>query len=142
MPLQRHGTQRRFGARPIVLSVCDSNLLASALRNAVLARAGYAVIPVSREEQAICYLAQHEIDLVIVGHKFPSAETRRLLRRLRATKNVPVLTVYAEGPDPRIKSDEQVGALDGPEQLLAAASALIQHRHDPRSVAACNVACC
>lgn len=123
---------QRRGTRPKVLSVCDNKLLASALRNAVLAHARYAVVPAICEQQAMCCLAQHDIDLVIVGHKFPAADKHRLIRGLRATKNVPVLAVYAGIPDPQIDADEQVGALDGPELLLAAASALIQSRQRTR----------
>jgi hypothetical protein len=115
--------------RPAVLSISAERVLAP-IRNAVLAHAGYGVIPVSSVEAALTILHARHVCAIVIANSVPVLERRRVCSEGH-NLHVPsvVLDPYDQIPDD--ESELHVNPLDGPEAFLEALATLMQrdHRH-------------
>jgi hypothetical protein len=113
--------------RLAVLSISTDKVLAP-IRNAVLAHAGYGVIPVTNTESALKILRDRHVCAVIVGHSIPASE-RRILCSEAQSRGVPsvVLDPYEHVGDD--KSELHINPLEGPEVFLDALASLMQRDH-------------
>ena len=115
--------------RPAVLSISAERVLAP-IRNAVLAHAGYGVIPVSSVEAALTILHARHVCAIVIANSVPILERRRVCSEGH-NLHVPsvVLDPYDQSADD--ESELHVNPLDGPEAFLDALATLMQrdHRH-------------
>ena len=113
--------------RPAILSISADRVLAP-IRNAVLAHAGYGVIPVHTAESALKILRDRHVCALIIGNSVSSAD-RRLLCSEALRHGVPsvVLDPYEQVGDD--KSELHINPLEGPEVFLDALASLVQRDH-------------
>ncbi|MGZ4901010.1 MAG: hypothetical protein ACXV8X_15230, partial [Candidatus Angelobacter sp.] len=100
------------------------------IRNAVLAHAGYGVIPVASVEAALQILRARHVCAIVIANSVPVLERRRVCSEGHNLR-VPsvVLDPYEQSGDDA--SELHVNPLDGPEAFLDALASLMQrdHRH-------------
>jgi hypothetical protein len=113
--------------RPAVLSVSTERVLAP-IRNAVLAHAGYGVIPATTTESALQILRGRHVCAMVIAKSVPAGD-RRLLCLEGYRQGVPsvVLDPYAEITDRQ--SGLHMNPLEGPEIFLDALATLMQRHH-------------
>jgi hypothetical protein len=118
---------RRKMRRPAVLSVSTERVLAP-IRNAVLAHAGYGVIPVTTTESALQVLRGRHVCAMVIARSVPAGD-RRVLCSEGYRYGVPsvVLDPYAEVTD--AQSGLHMNPLEGPEVFLDALATLMQRDH-------------
>jgi hypothetical protein len=117
--------------RPAVLSISAERVLAP-IRNAVLAHAGYGVIPVANVDSALKVLRARHVCAIVIANSVPIPE-RRLVCSEGHSRHVPsvVLDPYDQSPDDQ--AELHVNPLDGPEAFLDALAALMRRDHHPCS---------
>lgn len=130
--LRLHGKSHRRDnktMRPAVLSISAERVLAP-IRNAVLAHAGYGVIPVSSVEAAIKILRARHVCAIVIANSVPILE-RRLVCSEGHSLRVPTVVLDPYDQSGEGESELHVNPLDGPEVFLDALAALMQrdHRH-------------
>src|SRR5215467_1654479 len=115
--------------RPAVLSISAERVLAP-IRNAVLAHAGYGVIPVSTVDSALKVLRDRHVCAIVIGNAYSILERRRVCSEGH-TRHVPsvVLDPYDQIADDQ--AELHVNPLDGPEVFLDALATLMQRDHQP-----------
>jgi hypothetical protein len=98
------------------------------IRNAVLAHAGYGVIPVSTTESALKVLRHRHVCAMIIGQSVSPLE-RQALCSEGVRRRVPsvVLDPYEQPGDDQ--SELHINPLDGPEAYLDALATLMQRDH-------------
>lgn len=113
--------------RPAVLSISTERVLAP-IRNAVLAHAGYGVIPVSTTESALKVLRDRHVCAMIIGQSIPVQE-RQVLCSEGQRRHVPsvVLDPYEQVAEEQ--SELHINPLDGPEAFLDALATLMLRDH-------------
>lgn len=113
--------------RPAILSISTDRVLAP-IRNAVLAHAGYGVIPVTSAESALKILRDRHVCALIIGNSVP-AEDRKLLCSEALRHGVPsvVLDPYEQVGEE--KSELHINPLEGPEVFLDALASIVQRDH-------------
>ena len=114
--------------RPAVLSIAKERL-ASPTRNAVMAHAGYGVIPATSISSALDVLRRRHVCAMVVGPSVNDGE-RLLLCSEARRRGVPALVLdpYSHPCDEHC--DMRVNPLDGPEQLLKALKSLLRRGHE------------
>lgn len=114
--------------RPAVLSISGERVL-SPIRNAVLAHAGYGVIPVFTVEAALKILRARHVCAIVIANSVPVSDRRRVCSEGNH-RHVPsvVLDPYDQSAD---QSELHVNPLDGPEVFLDALATLMQRDHRP-----------
>jgi DNA-binding LacI/PurR family transcriptional regulator len=117
--------------RPAILSVSREKV-SSPIRNAVLAHAGYGVIPVTGAEEAMQILASRHVCGVIISPSISDGERHIICWQARCL-GVPAVVL-----DPFENLDEDlalahVNPLDGPENFLNTLAAVVKanHSHAP-----------
>ncbi|HEU5335513.1 MAG TPA: response regulator [Terriglobales bacterium] len=90
----------------------------SASRRAALEQAGYTVVAATGVPDALQMLSSVSFDLLIVGHRFSSADKHNLAVQARE-KSTPVLLISGAAADPDIPADIRVYALEGTAGLVA-----------------------
>ena len=115
--------------RPAVLSISGERVL-SPIRNAVLAHAGYGVIPVFTVEAALKILRARHVCAIVIANSVPMTD-RRIVCSEGHDRHVPsvVLDPYEQSTED--KSEMHVNPLDGPEVFLDALANLMQRDHRP-----------
>jgi hypothetical protein len=115
--------------RPSVLSISAERVLAP-IRNAVLAHAGYGVIPVSTVEAALEILRLRHVCAIVIANSVPILERRRVCSEGHS-KHVPSVVLDPYDQRDEDESELHVNPLDGPEAFLDALATLMQrdHRH-------------
>jgi hypothetical protein len=115
--------------RPAILSFAREKVL-SPIRNAVLAHAGYGVIPVTTADAAIQILSTSHICGVIIGHSISDNERHVICEKARLL-GVPAIVL-----DPfEVLHDDaaqaHINPLDGPENFLntLADAVKVNHSH-------------
>lgn len=110
--------------RSFILSV-SADALSSPIRNAVLAHAGYAVIPVQTADDAFRVLSSRYVSAMVIGPSIPQIHRRTLCAEGKKL-GVPsvVLDRYEHVADPR--SEIHVNPLDGPEVVLEAVASVLK----------------
>ena len=113
--------------RPSVLSISGERVLAP-IRNAVLAHAGYGVIPVSSVDAALKVLRVRHVCAILIGNSVSVLDRRRVCTEGH-DRHVPsvVLDPYDQGTEDH--SELHVNPLDGPEAFLDALAILMQRDH-------------
>src|SRR6266853_1516605 len=102
--------------RPAVLSISAERVLAP-IRNAVLAHAGYGVIPVSTVDSALKILRARHVCAIVIANSVSVIDRRRVCSEGH-NRHVPsvVLDPYDQPADDL--SELHVNPLDGPEAFL------------------------
>lgn len=115
--------------RPAVLSISEERVLAP-IRNAVLAHAGYGVIPVFTIEAALKVLRARHVCAIVIGNSVPLQDRRRLCTEGHDLR-IPsvVLDPYEQSSDD--ESEVHVNPLDGPEVFLDVLAHSMQRDHRP-----------
>jgi hypothetical protein len=115
--------------RASVLSISAERVLAP-IRNAVLAHAGYGVIPVSTVEAALGVLRVRHVCAIVIGNSVPILERRRLCSEGH-NKRIPSVVLDPYDQRDEDESELHVNPLDGPEVFLDVLATLMQrdHRH-------------
>lgn len=113
--------------RPAILSIARERLV-SPLRNAVLAHAGYGVIPVTTFEAALKILKRRHVCALVIGQSMELRE-RKLLCSEAQKRGIPTMVMDAYGQPFEDTCELHVNPLDGPEMLLDALAALLKRRH-------------
>jgi len=106
----------------------SSNMAVSDIRCAALKQAGYTVSATIDVKEALDLLTREEFDLVIVGHRFTTADKDLLTVEAEEKENTPVLLVCGASADRDIPAEGRVYALEGMAGLLSAAAALLSER--------------
>jgi DNA-binding response OmpR family regulator len=93
----------------------------SALRHAILTRAGHVVTSLTSEKAALQAAQSDERhDVALFCHRFPAATIRQMTRLLREhhpdTSVVYIVHLYGEWPE--VEADRYVVGADGPDALL------------------------
>ena len=109
--------------RSFILSVSADRHL-TAIRNTVLAHAGYAVIPATSAQMAMQMLEQRKVSAMVIGNSISSAERRRLCVEGKK-RGIPavVLDQYEIVVDSSL--EVHVDPLDGPEIVLEAVAKVL-----------------
>jgi hypothetical protein len=113
--------------RPAVLSIARERLVSS-VRNAVLAHAGYGVIPATSIDIALDVLRRRHVCAMVVGHSMDLRE-RRLLCREAHKHGVPAMVLDPYGQPCDDGCEMHMNPLDGPELLLDALESLVRREH-------------
>lgn len=117
--------------RPAVLSIAKEKVF-SPIRNAVLAHAGYGVIPATSFDSALNILHRRHVCAIVIGQSISSRERRALCTEAhKLGVSSMVLDPYGQA-----REDDcllHVNPLDGPEMFLDALASLLRRGH---------VACC
>jgi DNA-binding response OmpR family regulator len=100
----------------------------SDIRCAALKQAGYAVTATIDVKEALQLLSREKFDLVIVGHRFATADKYLLAVEAEEKANIPVLLVCGASAGKDIPAAGRVYALEGTAGLLMAASALLSEK--------------
>jgi DNA-binding NtrC family response regulator len=128
-------TVRRINMRPAILSVSREKV-SSPIRNAVLAHAGYGVIPVSSAEAALQILASRHVCGVIISPSISDNERHIICQQARGLA-VPVVVLDPYETLHEDSAQAHVNPLDGPENFLSALDAVVKvnHSHGRNAVA-------
>jgi len=115
--------------RPAVLSISAERVLAP-IRNAVLAHAGYGVIPVSTVDSALKVLRDRHVCAIVIANTISLIDRRRVCSEGHS-RHIPsvVLDPYDQVSDDH--AELHVNPLDGPEMFLDALASLMQRDHQP-----------
>jgi DNA-binding LacI/PurR family transcriptional regulator len=113
--------------RPAILSISREKV-SSAIRNTLLAHAGYGVIPVTSAEEALRILACRHVCAVIISPSITDHERHLICQQARRI-GVPAVVL-----DPYEDLDEDmalahVNPLDGPENFLNTLAAVVKANH-------------
>ncbi|HYX53338.1 MAG TPA: hypothetical protein VE783_07785 [Candidatus Limnocylindrales bacterium] len=113
--------------RPAVLSISRERVLAP-IRNAVLAHAGYAVIPAHSVDSALAVLHKRHVCAIVVGQSISDRECKRLCDEAH---RLGVPSVILDPYEQFLREDTEVhiNPLDGPELFLDALANLVQRDH-------------
>lgn len=111
--------------RSFILSVSGDRWL-TPLRNAVLAHAGYAVIPAYTAEKAIEVLRRRHVSAMVIGHSI-RLQDRELLCSEGTKRGIPsvILDHTIHGQHSR---EVHIDPLEGPETVLKAIADVLAKR--------------
>lgn len=101
------------------------DMAVSDIRCAALKEAGYTVTATVNVKEALDYLSREKFDLVIVGHRFATADKYLLTVEAEEKENIPVLLVCGTSADKDIPAAGRVYALEGTAGIVSAAAALL-----------------
>jgi hypothetical protein len=114
---------------PAVLSVARERTLAQ-IRNAVLAHAGYDVIPADSLEGALAALRDRCVSAIVISHTVRPGDLRTLVQEAHHRK-VPMLLLDPYDEFAQDQPELHINPLDGPEVFLHAVAALIAKEQPP-----------
>lgn len=120
--------------RPAVLSIARERFV-SPLRNAVLAHAGYGVVPVTSLDAALNILRRRRICAMIIGQSMELRE-RRVLCCEAHKLGIPSVVLDPYGQPCDYQFQLHVNPLDGPELFLDALASLLKRSSMPRAAGA------
>jgi hypothetical protein len=113
--------------RPAILSVSREKV-SSPIRNAVLAHAGYGVIPVSTAEAALKILASRHVCGVIISPSISDNERHIICHRSYAL-GVPAVVLDPYEMLHEDSAQAHINPLDGPEIFLHTLDAVLKVNH-------------
>lgn len=118
-----------MATKGLILSV-SRHLTVLQLRNAVLQQAGYSVLTTRDPGEAVALLNAHAVDAVVIGDSIPASERHALAKKLRSTRDVPLVMIYRHGEDSPLNglANAYVGSLDPPDLLVSALQQLVPRR--------------
>ncbi len=98
------------------------------LRQLLLEKAGFAVLPASSVEQAVGLMAQGHVDLLVIGCDVVGESRERLLRQ---PSKVPTVVLYC-GQAPKVSANAVCDCLEDPKLLVdTVQSVLVRARTAP-----------
>jgi hypothetical protein len=115
--------------RPAVLSISAERVL-SPIRNAVLAHAGYGVIPVATADAALQILRVRHVCAIVIANSVPLPDRRRVCSEGQS-RHIPSVVLDPYDQLAEDKSEIHVNPLDGPEAFLDVLASLMQRDHRP-----------
>jgi len=98
--------------------------IVSASRRSTLEQAGYVVIATTKVADALEMLASVAFDMIIIGHRFSTADKHRLAAEARHN-GIPVLLICGASADAEVSAEVRVYALEGIEGMMAAVAKLL-----------------
>lgn len=98
--------------------------IVSASRRSALEDAGYTVVATTRPADALEMMSSVGFDLVIVGHRFSTADKHKLAAEARE-KGIPVLLICGASADTEVPADVRVYALEGIAGMVATVAKLL-----------------
>jgi DNA-binding NtrC family response regulator len=98
--------------------------IVSASRRSALEQAGCVVIATTKVADALEMLASVAFDLIIIGHRFSTADKHKLAAEARE-KGIPVLLICGASADAEVSAEVRVYALEGIEGMMAAVAKLL-----------------
>jgi CheY-like chemotaxis protein len=107
-------------ASAVILCVDDEDIPRT-LREMILTKQGYTVLPAVSAAEALKLLDQHHVDLVLTDQMMPEVVGTELAKKLRAWRpHLPIIIVSGvnEIPEDAIFADRFVSKVDGPEALF------------------------
>ena len=108
--------------RPSAVILCiDDEDIPLTLRQMVLVKQGYTVLPAVSAVEALDLLERQHVDLVLTDQMMPGTMGTELARQLRATRpSLPIIIVSGvnEIPDDAVFADRFVSKVEGPEALF------------------------
>ena len=113
--------------RPAVLSISAERVLAP-IRNAVLAHAGYGVIPVATVDSALEVLRHRHVCAIVIANNVPVLDRRRVCAEGHS-RHVPSVVLDPYGFSADDQAELHINPLDGPEIFLDALATLMQRDH-------------
>jgi hypothetical protein len=113
--------------RPAVLSISAERVLAP-IRNAVLAHAGYGVIPVPTVDLALQVLRDRHVCAIVIANNVPLSERRRVCSE-GLSRHIPSVVMDPYAFSSEDEAEMHVNPLDGPEAFLDALATLMQRDH-------------
>lgn len=115
--------------RPAILSIAKERLV-SPLRNAVLAHAGYGVIPATSFDTALKILKRRRVNAVVIGQSIDRRE-RQMLCSEAHKLGVPSLVMDPYDQPGEDECELHVNPLDGPETFLQVLAGVVRRCHRP-----------
>jgi hypothetical protein len=109
--------------RSFILSVSADRWL-TPLRNAVLAHAGYAVIPSLSTESALDVLQNRHVSAMVIGHSIPQHERQRLCSEGRR-HGIPAVVLDRNVQASDMAREIHIDPSDGPEAFLKAIATVL-----------------
>jgi len=100
------------------------------IRNAVLAHAGYGVIPVTTIESALKILRGRHVCAMVIANTIPLTDRRKLCSEGHS-RRVPSVVLDPYERMAEEQSALHVNPLDGPEAFLDALASLLLRSHRP-----------
>jgi hypothetical protein len=113
--------------RPAILSISREKV-SSPIRNAVLAHAGYGVIPVSTAEAALRVLASRHVCGVIISPSISDHE-RHIICQKALSLRVPAVVLDPYETLHEDSAQAHINPLDGPENFLSTLDAVVKVNH-------------
>jgi hypothetical protein len=111
--------------QPAILSVARETQ-ASPIRNAVLARAGYRVIPACTAASALRILHQRYVSAMMIAHCVPDHDCRLLCSEAQR-RGVPLVVLDPYEQMGSYRRELHISPLEGPQGFLDALATLIVH---------------
>lgn len=115
--------------RPAVLSIAKERLVFP-LRNAILAHAGYGVIPATTFDSALAILRRRRVSAMVIGQSMDQRERRALCSEAHKL-GVPSVVMDPYDQTGENGCELHINPLDGPERFLDVIAALIRKRDQP-----------
>jgi len=114
------------------LLVVDDDPEICELTSAYLTQQGFDVHCVGGGEAMDAYLAEHEVDLVILDLMLPGEDGLTLARRIKGEADIPIIIVSAQGDDVdrivglEVGADDYIAKPFNPRELLARVRAVLR----------------
>jgi hypothetical protein len=109
--------------RSFILSVSGDRWL-TPLRNAVLAHAGYAVIPASTAEKALEILLHRHVSAIVIGNSIAVLDRERLCSEGKR-RGVPSVILDRGTPACDVSPQTHIDPTEGPEAVLSAIASVL-----------------
>jgi CheY-like chemotaxis protein len=117
----------------VVILCVDDEDVPRTLREMILTKQGYTVLPAVSAAEALKLLDQHHVDLVLTDQMMPEVVGTELAKKLRALRpHLPIIIVSGvnEIPEDAIFADRFVSKVDGPEALFRNIAEVLAHYSD------------
>lgn len=113
--------------RPAVLSISEERVV-GAIRNTVLAHAGYAVIPVTNAKTALKILVSRHVCAMVIATTVP-LEDQQILCAEGRKRGVACVVLDPFGPLNATEHEVHFNPLDGPEAFLKVLATAVHREH-------------
>lgn len=111
-------------SRPKILCL-SYDATVSEYRRKALGEGGYDVIATTDLKEASRLLSMEQVDLLVIGHRFPVSQKEELVSQARKFGPIPVLLICGASSDSELAVNGRVYALQGAEGLLTGVAKLV-----------------
>jgi CheY-like chemotaxis protein len=115
--------------KTVILCVDDEDVPRT-LREMILTKQGYTVLPAVSAAEALELLDRYHVDLVLTDQMMPGIVGTELAKKLRASRpSLPIIIVSGvnEIPDDVVFADRFVSKVEGPEALFRNIAEVLAH---------------